>query len=743
MDRIRAWVLARSAVELLALAAGLAVFGYLGWDGALWEPRLQLVLHVIAVGAAAALAIGWLLGRWPVPLPTISLPLLALLAAYALATVSALNVGMSLRAMGSVVAFALALPLALIAVRHRPGWVGVVTSVPVLAFAVPTLAVLGWRRIEWLLVGAPGLPPLRMDGEGTPFGSVAVPPFVLWPAWALAGLIEDVRWRRPIRIGLVAVGVPLTILSGSRSAWLAVAATAVIVGLPWLWSHRGQFGVRHLLRGRGLLVSLGGLVAAGLVAALVLPRLTAVTSLVYRVGLWRDTLQAWSTDPLLGIGPGFMPYARQAAAADFTFPVRQPHSHNLPLGVLGDAGVLGLVAAAVLVAVLVAVAHPWRTRTPVGRAAAVVLVGLAIGGLSEDLTFLPNFDLLAIALLAVVLTDVGAVRWARRDPTDRRQLAAIGLPSAAAGLALLTAMVVADAGAISYRIGLDRAAEGRWGDAVAWFERSAAIDGWHPSTPRSLAVVADAAGDDPLARQAAETAVARNSGDGASWLNLSLACAALGDDDCRREALERTVATASLGGPEMANAAIGYEALGFADAADDAFRRAILSQRLTVLAIDWPRPIPIGVEDLDEGIGPDAELNRLLGQWAMDESIDPTSLADPRARAVAHAMLGQESEADVWLERAIASAPDEPLTWEVAVVLREHWNRATDEERRIAEAVRGGPFPAREASDTLPTITWDIASFRGWPLDGLALEAVRVRPELNFPWALEAVLPDP
>ncbi len=740
IDRIRAWLSERSALELVALAAGVAVFGYVGWDSALWDPRLQLLLHLVAVGAALGLGMAWLRGA-ALPLPSITLPVLALLAAYALATVSALNVGMSLRAMASVVAFALALPLAILAVRHRPSWVGVVTALPVLGFSIGSLAVIGWRRLEWIVAGAPGLPPLRMDGEGTPFGSVAVPPFVIWPAWALAGLIEDARWRRPIRIGLVAVGIPLTILSGSRSAWLAVAATAVIAGVPWLWSRRGRLGIRTLLRGRGLLLAFGGLAAGALLVALVVPRLTAVTSLVYRVGLWRDTLQAWTTDPLLGIGPGFMPYARQAAAADFTFPVRQPHSHNLPLGVLGDAGILGLLAAAVLLVTLVVVAHPWRTTSAAGRSAAFVLIGLAIGGLSEDLTFLPNFDLLAITLLAVVLLDVGAVRWVRRDPGDRRGLAAVGVPSAAIGLALLLAMAVADAGAIAYRTGLDHAAERRWPDAVAWFERSEAIDAWHPSTPKSLAVAADAAGDVPLARRAAETAVERNPGDGSSWLNLSLACAELGDVDCREAALERTVATASLGGPELANAALGFEALGLTDAADEAFRRAILSQRLTTLAIDWPRRISLEAERLDESIGPDAQLNLLIGQWAMDEPVDPTSFSDPRTRALAHAMLGEEADSDAWLERAIASTPEESLTWELAVVLRDHWGRSTDRERRIAEAVRGGPFPPREATTGLPSITWDIASFRGWPLDGLVLEADRVRPELNFPWALEAVLP--
>ena len=72
---------------------------------------------------------------------------LALLAAFALATASAMNHGMSLRAMGSIVAFALALPIALLAVRHRPSWVGVVTAVPVLLFSIPSLVEIGRAHV--------------------------------------------------------------------------------------------------------------------------------------------------------------------------------------------------------------------------------------------------------------------------------------------------------------------------------------------------------------------------------------------------------------------------------------------------------------------------------------------------------------------------------------------------------------------------------------------------------------------
>ena len=258
------------------------------------------------------------------------------------------------------------LHVALICIRHRPSWVGVVTAVPVLVLSVPTLVSLLARRVEWVLVGAPGLPPIRLAGEATPFGSVAVPPFVIWPAWALAGLIESRRWRRIVQGGLVLVGVPLTVLSGSRSAWLAMGVTIVVAAIPWAWRRQasaaavGQPGrADDRPRGPGARRDRGGVV-------LVAPRLTAVTSLIYRVSLWRDTLAAWSTDPLLGIGPGFMPYARQAAAPDFTFPVRQPHSHNLPLGVLGDAGLLGLAAAVVLVVAIAWFAGPWRSRTRPG-----------------------------------------------------------------------------------------------------------------------------------------------------------------------------------------------------------------------------------------------------------------------------------------------------------------------------------------------------------------------------------------
>jgi tetratricopeptide (TPR) repeat protein len=737
-DAILAWVARRTALEWVALGAALVVFGYVGWDGALWDARLQLLLHLIAVGAAGGLAAGVLRGG-ELPRTPIDLPLLGLLAAFAVSTLSALNLGMSLRAMAAIVAFAVMLPLALVAIRHRPSWVGAVTSVPVLLISIPTLAALLVRRVEWIAVGAPGLPPIRLPTEGTPFGSVAVPPFVIWPAFALAGLIEAPRWRRAVQGGLVAVGVPLTVLSGSRSAWLAMAATAAVAVVPWAWRRRHRLRLARRPDARTILLGAAGLAGVAAILLFVGPRLTAVTSLIYRASLWRDTLLAWASDPLFGIGPGFMPYARQAAAPDFTFPVRQPHSHNLPLGLLGDAGLLGLLAGLLLVAAIAWFAGPWRARSTTGQVAGYVLLGLGVGGLFEDLTFLPGFGLLAIALLAVSLTDAGSVSWGNVGGGRMRTPATIA--AAGAATALLIAMVVADAGAIAYRAGTDAAAARDWGRATERLGRATDIDAWHPSGPKALAVAAERAGLIDTARHAAEAATERNPGDAPSWINLALLCARQGDDDCQVHATERAVATAGFLEAELLNAAFSYESLGRAAEADDAYRRSLLSQRLTIFVSDWPRDIKIGEVTLDDDFGALFEFNRLLARWAMHETIEPDAVTDPAVRALAHAMLDERADAEAWLQRAIDGSPDSIVTWDMVVVLRDHWGMPIERELAIASAVRGRDFPDRSARPQPPGLRFDIGSFRVQPAGGLVSDARRLVTRPPSPWVLREVLP--
>jgi tetratricopeptide (TPR) repeat protein len=633
------------------------------------------------------------------------------------------------------------LPVALLAVRHRPAWVGLVTSVPVLLLAIPTLVTLVARRVEWFAVGAPGLPPLRLLAESTPFGSVAVPPFVLIPAWALAGLIEPTGLRRLVRAGLVAVGAPLVILSGSRSAWLAIGGGLAVGILPWAWRHRGRLRLHRRPSAREVLLGAAALVIGGIGLTLVLPRLTAVSSLLYRGALWRDTLVAWGSDPFLGVGPGFMPYARQAAAADFSFPVRQPHSHNLPLGLLGDAGIVGLAAGLVVVVTLAMSAGPWRSRTAVGRTASVVLVGLGIGGLFEDLTFLPGFNLLAIALVAVALTDAGAVTWARLPVVAPGRRWGLVAGTAAIAVVLLAAMVTADAAAIAYRGGIEAAQAGRWADSSTWLRRAVEIDRWHPAGPRALAVAADAAGQPALALDAAQQATQLNPGDATAWTNLALLCEANGDAACAHEAAERAVAKARYLAPELLNAAVVLDHLGDTDAADAAYRLSLLTQPATSFVVAWPRTVVIGDGRIPEIADPTWQLNLLLARHSTGEPIEPGEFADPAVRALAHAAVGEREEAERWLNRAIDEHPGDASTHDISVILRDAWGELTEESLRIASVVHGGPLADRDRDPRIPGSVRDVGSFRAYPRDGFVKAAVRPATRPPFPWIFQRVLP--
>jgi tetratricopeptide (TPR) repeat protein len=302
-------------------------------------------------------------------------------------------------------------------------------------------------------------------------------------------------------------------------------------------------------------------------------------------------------------------------------------------------------------------------------------------------------------------------------------------------------MVVADAGGIAYRMGVDAAASEDWSAATSHLERSVAIDQWQPSGFKALAVAADRAGQTELARAAAERATALNPGDSASWINLALLCQALGDRDCQYHATGRAVATAQFFEAELLNAAFSYEAMGRQAEADDAYRRSLLSPRLTAFATGWPRKIPIGDATLEDDFGALLEFNRLLAWWDMGEPIDPGAISDPATRALAYAMIGDRANAERWLETALEAGRAEIVPWDLAVVLRHHWGEDVDRELAIAGAVRGRDFPTPDAEQREPRLTYDIGAFRAFPGDGLVGEARRLRTDPTYPWALETTLP--
>ena len=166
-----------TAVELLAIAGGLVVFGDVGWDGALWDGRLELILHLIGGIALLAGLVALLRGR-RYPRSGLEIPILAFLVALGLATLVGQNHGLAARAMAATVAFACLLPLAILAVTRRPVLAALVTLVPTLVLAATILWQLVARRIGWFSLGLGGLPPVRLPSESTAFGSVEKPKVV-------------------------------------------------------------------------------------------------------------------------------------------------------------------------------------------------------------------------------------------------------------------------------------------------------------------------------------------------------------------------------------------------------------------------------------------------------------------------------------------------------------------------------------------------------------------------------------
>ena len=718
----------RNLAELAAVLAATAVWAYLGWDGALWDPRLQLLLHAGAFSAVGALAFMAWRGT-ALPRTRLELPVLVLVLAFGVATLLAQNRGLALPALAAILATVAMLPVCLLAIRYRPSATGLIVIVPVVLLAAGNLVSLLWRRAEWWIAGGSGLPPVRLGHEGSPFGSVAVAPFVLLALVPVTMLIADPRLRRWLQVALAVIGVPLTLLSGSRSAWLAMVVAAAILILPGL--RRVRLRGLRTWRGRaaaaaGALLAIGGI-------AFIAPRLTDISSLIYRGYLWRDTLAAWAPHALFGIGPGTMPWARQAAAPALTFPVRQPHSHDVLLGILGDAGILGLAAAVVLFGCFVAIAGPWRTRTTIGRLAFAILVGFGVGSLFEDLTFLPNFNLLLMLLVAITLVDAGAVHWTTIH--IRRRLV---VPATAAVAALLLIALIADAAAIDYRLGVDTAAAGDWQLAQTTLQRAVDLDPWHPTGPKALAVAADWNGDLQTARGAAARAVELNAGDGASWTNLAIVCLQLADAPCAQAAAGHAVDEASLPGRELINAALVYERLGLPAQADRAYRLSLLTNYWTGLTTPWPRHLALESTATQEVSDLASELNTLIAHRVLGDPIAATSYQDPIVAALAYAMLGDRAVAEAALLRAQKASKGSPLTWEITALLEKHWGEDPSRALRLGDVTRGAPLA--EGPSQIAFATFDIASFRGYPADGLVRSAVRLLPEQPWPWVLEPLL---
>jgi hypothetical protein len=164
----------------------------------------------------------------------------------------------------------------------------------------------------------------------------------------------------------------------------------------------------------------------------------------------------------------------------------------------------------------------------------------------------------------------------------------------------------------------------------------------------------------------------------------------------------------------------------------------MLTNLWTSLTLPWPRAVSVG-DASDSELGVDAaELNLLVARRVTTGSVKPADYASSVVRALAFAMVGDRAAAEQESQRAIDASPESPTAWEVAALLATHYGEDPSYDLRVGDVARGAALGNGTAF--LPSLVYDIATFRAYPSDGLVGEANRLRPNAPWPWVLEPFL---
>lgn len=560
-----------------------------------------LVLYRLNATTTVLIALGgalWLIWRWrrrrPFPATALDGPLLALLAAYVVASAFSVD---PRRSFGATVLLALYLLIYYIAVDLlRAGWPAGL-FVKAMLFAGSFILFFGGWELErwfsgWWAISATLLPPatLRLRALlGHPNFVAAF--FALLLPLALTTRLGTrstfTRWLAGLWCFMVAV---LVFFTSSRSGWLGLGAALAMLALLWLGDRPGAGRAALSLlwqrwRRRPALFAASWLVLSVVAAAggYVLYLQAQHPSHAGRDYIWEVALAMLRRHPLTGAGP--FTYGT-AFVATYAVPpdVLLAHAHNYYINTTAEAGLLGgLALLAVLAAAVRLAGRRWR-QTPVGQRLRLAgylaaLAGLAVTSLFDTPQTFPALVVLAVLLAALIAAEdvpARAARWA------------------AVGSGLLLVGWVAVVGALGWSLrayapfarGVLAGNLGDWVNAAGELDTATALDPteafyWLQAgfAHGRLALAADGTVRDPAALTAALRAyaqgVALEPEFSTNWANLAVLTWANGDRAGGLAAMERAVAGAPTAPAFVATLARLYEVAGQPEAAAQYFRGAL------------------------------------------------------------------------------------------------------------------------------------------------------------------------
>ena len=462
---------------VMLLFYALAIGG--GWLGMYVGAVRLLNLVIITIALVAWPIVAWRRPAWrPTTAiwPAFAAPLLAF--GLSISFSDHARIGLDFLAYAVLLAALYLLLVRIMALPYARARIGGVVAaiVIVLGSAYVIWSVQLW--IEWWgLVGELRMPPFRPALLGMTWGSpsVVMTVLVLMTSVAIGGLGLRTRGTRITAVALVALLVTAAIISGSRSGWLAISGTLVIVGALALVDSRGRELVKRAWGSRAVRLALIPVaIVFGIVAVIFGPGMLARFGGGDggRLELWATALRMIEDAPVLGFGPGTWMIRRVAYTEPGELDWYQPHAHNQYLQTGAELGLVGLIAGVIAFgAVGWLLIRALRDTDPERRrwawASVFGLVYLALN-VMVDVHTIPTVALLMGLPIAVL------------DATSRRGIrlprffgpAACWLRNAALVLLVLACvasigqLVSTESTALTHQRAVTAAGEGDWADAL-------------------------------------------------------------------------------------------------------------------------------------------------------------------------------------------------------------------------------------------------------------------------------------
>jgi O-antigen ligase len=372
-------------------------------------------------------------------------------------------------------------------------------------------------------------PPLGLRIDASPWGhpyDVALLAVMLYPSWFF-GRPGRTRVGAAVVVGCVLLAT--VVLMGSRAVWVASLGGMFLWVLPHIGLRWRALGGRWVAAGIGLVAVL---VSAALIAApSFIDRIMDAATLGQRGQMWVAGMQAWAMRPIAGFGPGSFPWILQETDYFDSNTLAPRHPDSAIFQLLPEAGLLGLVAVGVVLAVLSP--RIWRNRSSGARFA---LGGFAVASLASNPTDFPY-----LVVVALIWAALASPRVLDRSPIIRRPARLVRAASYGGVAIIALAVVSTSVAGMSYDLANRFVDSGQTARARQSFNLAVTLDPGMALYWRQRGTLELLTGDPESATPDLRIATRINPSDDLAWRTLALAHHRAGRNEEADAALQQAV----------------------------------------------------------------------------------------------------------------------------------------------------------------------------------------------------------